>query len=135
VVLDWLLFCHPDGLVLGTALTTGELRWIATAAMREELTHVLGRGLLDRWRPNLPSLLADWATHCAETSAPETAGRTTRFRCTDPDDQKFIDLAVARAPCLLLSRDRAVLKLARRLREVGVDVVTPAAWVSRRATG
>jgi predicted nucleic acid-binding protein len=135
VVLDWLLFCHPDGQALGAALATGELRWIATAAMREELTHVLGRGALDQWQPNLTSLLADWARHCTETFAPEPAGPATRFRCTDPDDQKFIDLAVARAPCLLLSRDRAVLKLARRLREVGVDVVTPTAWVSRRATG
>jgi predicted nucleic acid-binding protein len=135
VVLDWLLFRHPDGLAVGAALAAGELRWIATAAMRDELAHVLGRGALDRWQPDLPALWADWGRHCAETLAPEPSGPATRFRCIDPDDQKFIDLAVAASPCLLLSYDRAVLKLARRLREAGVDVVTPATWAARRATG
>ena len=34
--------------------------------------------------------------------------------CSDPDDQKFIDLAVARQ-ALLLSKDRAVLSMKKRL--------------------
>jgi predicted nucleic acid-binding protein len=36
------------------------------------------------------------------------------LRCSDPDDQKFIDLAVARQ-ALLLSKDRAVLSMTKRL--------------------
>jgi predicted nucleic acid-binding protein len=41
--------------------------------------------------------------------------------CKDPDDQKFIDLAVThRAP--LLSKDHAVLKLRKRLLVQGVPV-------------
>jgi predicted nucleic acid-binding protein len=134
VVLDWLLFGHPDGRVLDAALAGGKLRWIATGAMRDELAHVLARGVLDHWQPDLPALWADWNRHCTELPAPEPAGPASRFRCTDPDDQKFIDLAVASGACLLLSRDRAVLKLARRLREVGVDVITPTGWAAR-ATG
>ena len=134
VVLDWLLFDHPNGRVLDAALTQGELRWIATAPMRDELAHVLARGVLDHWSPDLRSLWARWDRHCAEVPAPAPVGPASRFRCTDPDDQKFVDLAVASA-ALLLSRDRAVLKLARRLREVGVGVMTPTAWVTARATG
>ena len=34
--------------------------------------------------------------------------------CKDPDDQKFIDLAVAHR-CLLLSKDAEVLKMRKRL--------------------
>ena len=34
VVLDWLLFANPQGQALGTAVTRGQLRWIATAARR-----------------------------------------------------------------------------------------------------
>ena len=49
-------------------------------------------------------------------------------RCTDPDDQKFIDLALSLPGATLLSRDRAVLKLARRARPLGMTIVTPQAW-------
>jgi predicted nucleic acid-binding protein len=35
-------------------------------------------------------------------------------RCSDPDDQKFIELAGASGAQALVSKDRAVLKLRRR---------------------
>ena len=35
-------------------------------------------------------------------------------RCSDPDDQKFIELAAATHAQGLVSKDRAVLKLRRR---------------------
>jgi predicted nucleic acid-binding protein len=35
-------------------------------------------------------------------------------RCSDPDDQKFIELAAASRAQGLISKDRAVLKLRRR---------------------
>jgi predicted nucleic acid-binding protein len=41
--------------------------------------------------------------------------------CKDPDDQVFIDLAVARG-ALLLSKDRAVLVMRKRLAARGVVV-------------
>jgi predicted nucleic acid-binding protein len=54
------------------------------------------------------------------------------IRCTDPDDQKFIDLAAAHPGALLLSRDRAVLKLGAKLARLGVQVTTPARWAAAR---
>jgi predicted nucleic acid-binding protein len=134
VVLDWLVFRNPEGLALGAALASGRLRWIATAAMRAELAHVLARGALDAWAHDLSALWAAWDGCCAEVPAPLPAGPAERYRCTDPDDQKFIDLAVATGRCLLLSRDRAVLKLARRLRDAGIDVMTPGAWLAAAGT-
>jgi predicted nucleic acid-binding protein len=132
VVLDWLLFDHPDGTTLNGSLVAGELRWIATAAMRDELAHVLARGALDRWQPDLPRLWSAWDRHCTEVPAALVAGPASGLRCTDPDDQKFVDLAASRRGSLLLSRDRAVLKLARRLAVLGVTVTTPTAWVAGR---
>jgi predicted nucleic acid-binding protein len=41
--------------------------------------------------------------------------------CSDPDDQVFIDLAVAHR-ALLLSKDRAVLSMKKRLALRGVAV-------------
>jgi predicted nucleic acid-binding protein len=44
------------------------------------------------------------------------------FKCKDKDDQIFIDLAVLKAPCWLLSKDLEVIKLSKRLKNVGVMV-------------
>jgi predicted nucleic acid-binding protein len=44
-------------------------------------------------------------------------------RCTDEDDQKFIDLAVAHR-ATLLSKDRAVLACTKRLALLGMAVRT-----------
>jgi len=46
-------------------------------------------------------------------------------RCSDPDDQKFIELAAAARAQGLVSKDRAVLKLRRRC-EPHFRVMTPA---------
>jgi predicted nucleic acid-binding protein len=45
-----------------------------------------------------------------------------RFVCTDADDQKFIDLAVAHRAALV-SKDKAVLRLKKRLVTLGVPVL------------
>jgi predicted nucleic acid-binding protein len=128
VVLDWLVFRNPECTALAAAVVAGDLRWVATRAMRDELAHVLARGHLDAWEPDLASLWALWDRHCSEVPTPAPTGPSDRLRCSDPDDQKFIDLAVARKACWLLSRDRAVLKLARRLRERGVETLPPERW-------
>jgi predicted nucleic acid-binding protein len=133
VVLDWLLFGHPDGRAVGNALAGGELCWIATPAMRDEFAHVVTHGAFGRREPDVPALLGQWAVHCQEVRPP--AAPVTRWRCTDPDDQKFIDLAAATTGCLLLSRDRAVLRLSRRLASVGVQILPPAAWLAPTKKG
>jgi hypothetical protein len=46
-------------------------------------------------------------------------------RCSDPDDQKFIELAAAACAQGLVSKDRAVLKLRRRCAPL-FRVMTPA---------
>ena len=130
VVLDWLLFGNPQCAALQRALTTAGLRWVATAEMRDELTHVLGRGHLDRWQPDLVLLGAQWEKYCVEVPTPPPASLATRLRCTDADDQKFIDLALACGARWLLSRDRAVLKLARKAQARGLIIQTPGAWAA-----
>lgn len=126
VVLDWLVFRHPACGALEAALHAGRVRWLASAAMEDELAHVLQRGLGPRW----PVAEADWRPHWQRWAVPVPAAAAPLSlpRCTDPDDQKFIDLAVTAGARWLLSRDRAVLKLRRRLSAYGVAVLTPEAW-------
>jgi len=132
VVLDWLVFRNPACAPLVEALEAGRVRWVGTAAMRDELSHVLGRGTLAPWQPDLEAIAEAhrrWAQLVEASAAPTPA----RLRCADPDDQKFIDLAAQLGDACLLSRDRAVLKLARRAREAGFAILTPEAWSSTAA--
>jgi putative PIN family toxin of toxin-antitoxin system len=129
VVLDWLLFHDPGVAMLAGQLRAGRLRWLATAAMRTELVLVSSRPQFTDWAPDCEHILSmfdQWAENCAE--APNLAVRPGGLCCGDPDDQKFIDLAVAVGASWLISKDRALLALARPARAYGVEVLTPARW-------
>ncbi len=128
VVLDWFVFRNPESIAFAGAIVKGNLRWIATLEMRDELAHVLARGHLDMWQVDAPALWAAWDRHCMNLPTPAEMGPRGQLRCSDADDQKFIDLAVTAGAHWLLTRDRAVLKLARRLRERGVEVMPPGRW-------
>ena len=65
--------------------------------------------------------------HCAQDAA--TGETPAAPRCRDPDDQKFLDLALKARARWLLSRDDHLLALARRMKRDGrFDIVTPQAW-------
>ena len=127
VVLDWLVFRDVSTQPLEAALTAGRSLWLVTAAMRRELELVLTYPVLSAWEPDSGAVLATWDTLAQLREAPNLP-LTTALRCTDPDDQKFIDLALHSGPCTLLSRDRAVLKLARRARPLGLTILSPDRW-------
>jgi putative PIN family toxin of toxin-antitoxin system len=126
IVLDLFVFQDPATLALNqalaAALTLGQPRWLATAPMREELARVLA----------YPQVLRRMAFYAR--SAPEVLGHFDRLShtvevapkasvtCKDPDDQKFIDLAVAHGAALL-SKDQAVLCMDKRMRSLGVPSV------------
>lgn len=121
VVLDLLVFSDPRTDALRAQLAAHRWRWIATQAIRDELACVLGYAHL---QPRIASrgqtaegLLAQWDAGAA--LVPEAP--RAPYVCKDADDQKFIDLAAAHG-ALLLSKDKAVLKLRRRLQRVGADV-------------
>jgi predicted nucleic acid-binding protein len=127
VVLDWLVFRDPCTARLAQQLARGLWQWHVTADMRIELEHVLTYESLSAWSPDRGAVLATWESLARQTAAP-TLALAQPLRCTDPDDQKFIDLALSLPGATLLSRDRAVLKLARRARPLGVIITTPQAW-------
>ena len=125
-VLDWMLFGDPGMSAAAAAITDGRVRWIATAAMRGEFEHVLGRGLVAARRAGLADSADLWARHC--TLLPSAPPAPAPLLCTDADDQKFIDLALACGARWLVSRDRAVVKLRHRAAASGLIVTTPGHW-------
>jgi predicted nucleic acid-binding protein len=134
-VLDWLVFHHPACAGWTAYFATGSVRWLASQAMRDELSHVLGRGVGAAWAPDLATLWQAWEALAMMLATPTPQGAAIRCRCTDPDDQKFVDLALAHGARWLVSRDRAVLKLARRTRPLGLEVLTPEAFSARLGAG
>lgn len=130
-ILDWQLFGNPLCAGWQAALQPALWTWLATTAMRDELAHVLGRlsarGLALSWPGTATSVLAHFDQHVQLRAVPVLPLGTPR--CTDRDDQKFIDLAIATG-ALLLSRDKAVLKLRKRAALLGAEILPPTAWPS-----
>ena len=129
VVMDWLVFNDQRVAPLAQALIAGELQWLGQTAMLAELRHVLGRGVAASFLPNLALIEQAFTRYCLMVEcAPAPA---IRLVCRDPDDQMFIDLALAERARWLISRDRAVLALAKRARAQGLEILTPERWVQR----
>jgi predicted nucleic acid-binding protein len=127
-VLDWLYFRDPRCAPLAEAVARGRVRWIASAAMRDEIERVLDRGTLgQKWPDGAASVREGWQRWATMVEG-EAAPASLDMRCTDADDQKFIDLALAVGAAALLSADRAVLRLARRAVARGLVITTVAGW-------
>lgn len=64
------------------------------------------------------------------TCLPDTAGNTFGLPvCTDPDDQKFLELALQAHADTLITKDKALLKLAKKTaRNNMFAIITPQAW-------
>jgi putative PIN family toxin of toxin-antitoxin system len=114
IVLDVFVFEDVAAKPIREGLTAGTLRWIATAPMRDELERVLSYPQIAKRLAfcGLPpaSVLGEFDRHAQIVGVPAKAPVT----CSDPDDQKFIDLAVQHR-CTLLSKDQDVISMKKRL--------------------
>lgn len=127
IVLDLFVFDDAAARQLKARLAQGHFRWLATQPMRDELERVLDYAQIAARRAfyglSAGDVLAGFDRHARLVDVPGKAP----VSCRDPDDQKFIDLAVQHR-CLLLSKDGAVLSMKRRLErlEVSAAAVLPA---------
>lgn len=123
VVLDLLHFRDPAVAPLRAALESGRASCVANAACRDELAHVLShpqftitddeaRRILDEY-----AALAQFCDVSASGALPQ---------CRDPDDQKFLELAQAAGAGLLVTKDKALLALAKKCGRLGLRITTPA---------
>lgn len=103
-------FADPALSPLAAALASGRLVPVATPPMSAEWECVLARPEFDPLRA--AAARATYAALRRELPLPELEAPA---RCRDPDDQKFLVCALAYAP-LLLTRDKALLRLARNRR-------------------
>ena len=93
---------------------------VIDADCEAELERVLSYRFSAKWPVDKPKLLA----HCRSlVNRIETEKKSGALpRCADPDDQKFLDLALAAGAECVLTRDEALLRLGKR---TPFRIVTP----------
>lgn len=129
VVLDLLYWNDPAATPLLRAMSGGSASALTDRRCFEELQRVLR---LDRFEldPAAQHALAQrYRGLCLWNETPAMPTRVLP-RCKDPHDQKFLELAHAAQADLLVTKDKALLALARRRQALGrLAIVAPPAAV------
>ncbi|SPE22533.1 conserved hypothetical protein [Burkholderiales bacterium] len=129
VWLDLFVFEDPAVRRLAQALHSGALVAVRSPRTDAELQAVLAR---PKFAAKLPqaAVAALTQTWQALTRNVETSD-SAPWICRDRDDQKFLDLAFSVRAQALFTKDRALLRLARRARRDGLQISAPADYAGR----
>ncbi len=129
VWIDWLVFDDPSIAPLKAARRAGRIQIVASEACIDELNTVLAYpefGLDDTQQADH---LAEFARCTIRHDDQQPARAVALPRCSDPDDQKFLELARDTRADWLITRDKALLKLGRKTMQVAdFGIRTPEQW-------
>ena len=118
VWLDWLVFDDPSIAPIRAAVEANRAEVFIDAACEAELERALGYDLGRKFTLAAEAQGACLAlcrrVACRIDSAVSEAERAQLPACRDPDDQKFLEAALNSRADFLLTKDRALLDLARR---------------------
>lgn len=137
VWLDILIFDDPHTRAIRTALERGALCALIDARCQGELAHVLDYPQFQGRGTDKAGALAVLATLVRQIEPPELPADARPLpQCRDRDDQKFLELARASGAAWLVSKDRAVLKMAKRIaRDFGFRIGTPDTFLAECGLG
>jgi putative PIN family toxin of toxin-antitoxin system len=132
VCLDLFVFNDPRWAGLLAALESGAVEAITRADCRDEYLVVLHYKHLPLDEATRP-LSAAHFDRLIKVVAP--APKLVRLPvCTDKDDQKFLEVARDGAADILITKDKALLKLARKTANAGMfRIMVPEAWLKLEA--
>jgi putative PIN family toxin of toxin-antitoxin system len=128
VCLDLFVFRDPRWAGLLAALESGAVQAVTRADCRDEYLHVLHYPHLPLDDSTRPDAAARFDA-LIRVVAPDS--RAIRLPvCTDRDDQKFLEIARDADAAILVTKDKALLKLARKTAREGLfRIMQPDAWV------
>lgn len=134
VCLDLFVFRDPRWDRLMQALVQGEVEAITRADCRKEFQIVLGYAHLALDTAMQTAVCAEF-DRLIRPWVPTEPREVIRLPvCRDADDQKFIELAYESGATVLMTKDKALLKLARKTLKAGLfQIMTPEVWVGMRA--
>jgi uncharacterized protein len=124
VWLDWLVFDDPGVAPIKAAVAADRAEIFIDAACEAELARALAYDLGRKFTIDAKAQAACLA-ECRRValkieSAPSEAERAALPACRDRDDQKFMEAALAAGAHFLVTKDRALLALARRTARFGI---------------
>jgi putative PIN family toxin of toxin-antitoxin system len=131
VCLDLFVFHDSRWNSLLAALRDGQLEAVTRSDCRDEWCIVLNYPHLPLDEHSRAQAMQDYDTHIACIAITESRPRMeVRLPiCRDPDDQKFLEIARDAAAHTLITKDKALLKLARKTARDGLfRIITPEAW-------
>jgi putative PIN family toxin of toxin-antitoxin system len=123
VLLDFWVFEDPGAAPLRAAVEGHRVHVLRSDACVDEFSDVLDRPALNVAATARCEILRHW--HALAT--PVARVFSAPFACTDPHDQKFLDLAHTARADWLVTKDKALLGLARRAQRAGLRIVEPIA--------
>lgn len=131
VCLDLFLFQDPVCAMLLAALEHGEVQALTRDDCRDEWRRVLHYPQLQVDTTRVPALEAEFDRLVRLVPTEDAPEGICLPRCADPDDQKFLALALAVGARWLLSKDKELLKLDRRVGSAGLfRILRPQEWVA-----
>lgn len=139
IVLDWLVFEDPRTVELQRAWDERRLELITHVPALEELRRVLTYPQLKLAESRQLAALDRYESRFRVVEFPkgvtmQNLGMPAGFpRCKDCDDDHFLALAFHHHADAVVSKDRAVLDLAKRARKFGVTVLGPQQLATRLA--
>jgi putative PIN family toxin of toxin-antitoxin system len=128
VCLDLFVFRDPRWAGLLAALESGAVDAVTRADCRDEYLHVLHYPHLPLDEGTRPDAAARFDA-LIRVVAPDS--RAIRLPvCTDRDDQKFLEIARDAGAAILVTKDKALLKLGKKTaRENLFLIMQPEAWI------
>jgi uncharacterized protein len=133
--LDWLVFDDPSIAPLKKAQIAGTIQVVINDACRDELRAVLAypQFALDESQKEIHLATVNACT--TKFDGPLASNIPALPRCSDPDDQKFLELARDTQSDWLITKDKALLGLRRgAIRMAGFRITTPCHWTESIST-
>jgi putative PIN family toxin of toxin-antitoxin system len=122
VVIDWLVFDDEFLASFRERVRVGSIRVITHAPAVNELRRVLGYPILKLGAERQAMVLEQYVELAVPFESEAIPVPLGFPRCRDPDDDPFVRLAWQAGADALVSRDKAVLKLAKRARKFGFQI-------------
>ena len=128
VVLDCFLFRDPLTEAIVAALESGAAVALSQEDCLEELDRVLERPRFARYESR--AVVARYAAVIELVPRQRSADLP---RCQDLDDQKFLEVAHSGRADFLVTKDKALLKLRRKVARLGCFRIVAPAWLNTRS--
>ena len=119
VVIDWLHFRDPGVAPIAHAIEAGSADPVTSVECLEELRRVLEYPQFRLDAEARDRIFAQYRARALLFDVDVAVATSSLPRCRDPDDQKFLELALHSSADYLLSKDKALLKLSRAAARLG----------------